>query len=451
MATKIIMPKLGNTVESSVILAWKVKPGDTVNKDTILCEIETDKATMDVPAGEEGTVLALLQKEGDDVPVLAPIAVVGKPGETWNEGPEQSPAAESAGVSPKSPEPVRQSSEASTIAAPPSAQPASSGVAHQAVSPRARQTLSQLGVGLDAVAEGSGPGGRVIERDVIAASQRIAASGSVAETRANLASDANATGASAQTAAGATAPAAPMSSLARAATFETGPEFEAVPLAGIRKRIAGRMRESLGTTAQYTEHSSADAERLLALRARLKGNKNPDVAAITIGDLVLAAVLKVLPEFPEFNAHLEEGALKLYRPVHLGVAVDTPRGLMVPVVRNAQALTLTGISKEVKRLAQTCQTGSAAPDELSGSTFTVTNLGAFGVEQFTPVINAPETAILGVCAIRPALAQTEKGIETRMRIGLSLTSDHQVIDGAYAARFLKRLTEIIADIDIMFI
>ncbi len=420
MATKIIMPKLGNTVESSVILAWKVKPGDTVNKDTILCEIETDKATMDVPAGEEGTVLALLQKQGDDVPVLAPIAVIGKPGETWNEA--TSPA---------------QSDTASKDQAP--AQPA----VHQAVSPRARQTLSQLGVGLDTVLEGSGPGGRIIERDVIAASHRIATSSSEAEAP-SVASAQTASTASNERAA------QPRAS-APVASSETGPEFESIPLAGIRKRIADRMRESLSTTAQYTEHSSANAERLLAFRARLKENKNPDVAAITIGDLVLTAVLKTLPEFPEFNAHLEDGLLKLYKPIHLGVAVDTPRGLMVPVIRNAQSLSLTGISKEVKRLAQACQNGSATPDELSGSTFTVTNLGAFGVEQFTPVINAPETAILGVCAIRPALTQTEKGIETRMRIGLSLTSDHQVIDGAYAARFLKRLAEIIADIDILFI
>ncbi len=424
MATKIIMPKLGNTVESSIILSWKVKPGDTVHKDTILCEIETDKATMDVPAGEEGTVLALLQRQGDDVPVLAPIAVIGKPGETWTEesGSSDAGAALKDGGS---------------------AQPAEE---HQAVSPRARQTISRLGVALDAVAEGSGPSGRVIERDVVAASQHVATSDREAEQPAKSSEPSIKTGSSAPTSAQAA-----FTSTTRDVTSSTGPEFETVPLIGIRKRIASKMRDSLDTTAQYTEHSSADAERLLALRARLKENKNPDVAAITIGDLVLAAVLKALPEFPEFNAHLEDGVLKLFKPVHLGVAVDTPRGLMVPVIREAQALRLTGISKEVKRLSQACQGGSAAPEELSGSTFTVTNLGAYGIEQFTPVINAPETAILGVCAIKPALTQTEKGIETRMRIGLSLTSDHQVIDGAYSARFLKRLAEIIADIDIMFL
>ena len=420
----IIMPKLGNTVESSVILSWKVKPGDVVKADTVLCEIETDKATMDVPAGLEGTVLALLHKEGDDVPVLEPIAVIGAPGEPIGEpapekkSSESEPAAQTA--RPAQPSLANHSA--------PTTEPAT---AEKHASPRAWQAMSQLGVDIDAIPQGSGPQGRIIERDVIVAS--------FAEPKA------------AEDIASQTARAvAPESQVIAQPATQPALEYETIPLAGIRKRIANRMRESIQTTAQYTEHNSADAERLLALRARLKAQKNPELSGITIGDLVLAAVIKVLPEFPEFNAHLEEGALKIYKPIHLGVAVDTPKGLMVPVVRNAQALSLRALSKEVKRLAQACQNGTIDPDSLSGSTFTATNLGAYGIEQFTPVINAPETAILGVCAIRPALIQKEKGIETRMRIGLSLTADHQVIDGAYAARFLARLAEVIADIDFVF-
>jgi pyruvate dehydrogenase E2 component (dihydrolipoamide acetyltransferase) len=431
MATKVIMPKLGNTVESSVILSWKVKPGDHIDKDAVLCEIETDKATMDVPAGVEGTVLALLHKEGDDVPVLEAIAVIGNQGETWQEGPEtaQNPSVGETQAIPAASEPRESAPTASpppsnaqkTTAAEVSATMSSSMDKH--ASPRARQAMSQLGVNIGDIARGSGPNGRILERDVVAASQQEAIPYA----------------------------SAPQSDKGPGqALVEPAQEFEEVPLIGIRKRIAARMLNSIQTTAQYTEHSSADAERLLSLRARLKAQKNPDVAGITIGDLVLAAVVKVLPEFPEFNAHLVDGTLKLYKPVHLGVAVDTPRGLMVPVVRNAQNLSLTDISKEVKRLAQACQNGTIAPDSLSGSTFTVTNLGAYGIDQFTPVINAPETAILGVCTVRPTLVQTDAGVETRMRIGLSLTSNHQVIDGAYAARFLKRFGEVIADIDFLF-
>ncbi|MEN6297764.1 MAG: dihydrolipoamide acetyltransferase family protein, partial [Rectinema sp.] len=378
-------------------------------------------------------------KEGDDVPVLEAIAVIGNQGETWNEVPEtaQNPAAGEtrAAQASTAPDAARTGSASEPETGAPTtspetskiseaaAAPSSAGGTDKHASPRARQAMSQLGVNIGDIARGSGPNGRILERDVVTASLE----------------------ATAPHAAEAQPAQEPAQALATPAQ-----EFEAVPLVGIRKRIAARMLNSIQTTAQYTEHSSADAERLLSLRARLKAQKNPDVAGITIGDLVLAAVVKVLPEFPEFNAHLVDGTLKLYKPVHLGVAVDTPRGLMVPVVRNAQNLSLTDISKEVKRLAQACQNGTIAPDSLSGSTFTVTNLGAYGIDQFTPVINAPETAILGVCTVRPLLVQTDAGVETRMRIGLSLTSNHQIIDGAYAARFLKRFGEIIADIDFLF-
>ena len=455
MATTIIMPKLGNTVESSVILSWKVKPGDAVKADTVLCEIETDKATMDVPAGIEGTVLALLRKEGDDVPVLEPIAIIGAPGEAIDQPAPQkkSPESESAakpGQSGQSAQPDQFS-----FAENPASN-AETAPAEKHASPRARQAMSRLDVDIEAIAQGSGPQGRIIERDVIALSSAEPknAEGIAPQATPPVAPEARpATAAqpSAQPAARPLAQPTGQSAFAGQSSTQTTQEYETIPLVGIRKRIANRMRESIQTTAQYTEHSSADAERLLDLRARLKAQKNPELSGITIGDLVLAAVIKVLPEFPEFNAHLEEGTLKLYKPIHLGVAVDTPKGLMVPVVRNAQTLSLSALSKEVKRLAHACQNGTIDPDSLSGSTFTVTNLGAYGIEQFTPVINAPETAILGVCTIRPALIQKEKGIETRMRIGLSLTADHQVIDGAYAARFLARLAEVITDIDFQFI
>ena len=447
MATTIIMPKLGNTVESSVILSWKVKPGDAVKADTVLCEIETDKATMDVPAGIEGTVLALLRKEGDDVLVLEPIAIIGAPGEAIDQPAPQkkSPESESA-AKPGQPGQSAQPDQFSFAENP--ASNAETAPAEKHASPRARQAMSRLEVDIEAIAQGSGPQGRIIERDVIALSSVEPKN---AEGIAPKATPPVAPEARPAIAARPLAQPTGQSAFAGQSSTQTTQEYETIPLVGIRKRIANRMRESIQTTAQYTEHSSADAERLLDLRARLKAQKNPELSGITIGDLVLAAVIKVLPEFPEFNAHLEEGTLKLYKPIHLGVAVDTPKGLMVPVVRNAQTLSLSALSKEVKRLAHACQNGTIDPDSLSGSTFTVTNLGAYGIEQFTPVINAPETAILGVCAIRPALIQKEKGIETRMRMGLSLTADHQVIDGAYAARFLARLAEVITDIDFQFI
>jgi len=439
MAEKIIMPKLGNTVESSVILSWKVKPGDIVTKDTILCEIETDKATMEVPAGVDGTVLALLKKEGDDVPVLETIAIVGQPGEVWGNT-EVFSQASTVSISPSATASVtsrEEKEEAET------AMPKELHGEETHSSPRARMAMYHLGVDPEAIDKGSGPDGRILEKDVIEASIQgpsiqEATIQEIPTQEAFIQGTSSKMPEAAQT----------QTAKAESATNEKT-EFQSIPLIGIRKRIAGRMHDSVQTTAQYTEHSSADAEHLLALRARLKAQENPNIASITIGDLVLMAVVRILPEFPEFNAHLEGNELRLFKPIHLGVAVDTPRGLMVPVIRNAQALPLIGISMEVKRLAKACQSGRADPGSLSGSTFTVTNLGAFGVEWFTPIVNAPETAILGLCTIRPTPLKTDKGIETRMRIGLSLTVDHQVIDGAYAARFLRRLAEIIADIDIM--
>ncbi|HPK79422.1 MAG: 2-oxo acid dehydrogenase subunit E2 [Treponema sp.] len=431
MAEKIIMPKLGNTVESSVILSWKVKPGDTVTKDTILCEIETDKATMEVPAGVDGTVLALLKREGDDVPVLEPIAIVGAPEEVWENAADSSQAnTASIPISASTSTVFEQEKEATML------QEANGKEPHS--SPRARMAMHNLGVDLGAIDKGSGPGGRILEKDVIEASIDEKSNQEVSMQEPPI-----------QGAFGKILQATQTQTIKEEPPTHEKTEFQSIPLIGIRKRIAGRMHDSVQTTAQYTEHSSADAEHLVALRARLKAQENPNIAHITIGDLVLTAVIKILPEFPEFNAHLEGNELRLFKPIHLGVAVDTPRGLMVPVIRNAQDLSLLGVSMEVKRLAKACQSGRADPASLSGSTFTVTNLGAFGVEWFTPIVNTPETAILGVCTIRPTPVKTDKGIENRMRIGLSLTVDHQVIDGAYAARFLRRLSEIIADIDIM--
>ncbi|MEN6599826.1 MAG: dihydrolipoamide acetyltransferase family protein [Rectinema sp.] len=439
MAEKIIMPKLGNTVESSVILSWKVRPGDIVTKDTILCEIETDKATMEVPAGVDGKVLALLKKEGDDVPVLETIAIVGQPGEVW-ENTEVSPQASTASISPSATASITSKEEKEETE---TATAQESQSKEMRLSPRARMAMYNLGVDPGAIDKGSGPGGRILEKDVIEASIQgpsiqEAAIQEIPAQEAFIQEESTKTPNAAQ-----------IQTTKEEPPIHERMEFQSIPLIGIRKRIAGRMHDSVQTTAQYTEHGSADAEHLLALRARLKAQENPNLAHITIGDLVLMAVIKTLPEFPEFNAHLEGNELRLFKPIHLGVAVDTPRGLMVPVIRNAQDLSLTGVSMEVKRLAKACQSGRADPNSLSGSTFTVTNLGAFGVEWFTPIVNTPETAILGLCTIRPALVKTDKGIETCMRIGLSLTVDHQVIDGAYAARFLRRLSEIIADIDIM--
>jgi pyruvate dehydrogenase E2 component (dihydrolipoamide acetyltransferase) len=245
------------------------------------------------------------------------------------------------------------------------------------------------------------------------------------------------------------------------------PEYTETPIKGVRKIISDRMFKSLAESAQLTLNASAPATKLLEIRSTIKAEsgfadgfaEELGLSKVTINDLVLFAVARTLPRFPFMNAHKIGDVIRSFERVHLAIAVDTPRGLMVPVIRNANLLSLARISSEAKRLAAACQDGTAKPDELSGSTFTVTNLGSFGVVSFTPVLNAPEVAILGVCNIemKPvALSEAEAkecncdcGVRFEPHIGFSLTINHQAVDGAPAARFLKTLSEAVAQIDLL--
>ena len=227
-------------------------------------------------------------------------------------------------------------------------------------------------------------------------------------------------------------------------------EYTDTPIKGIRKVIAERMMNSLATAAQFTLNASAEAVRMQALRERFKASDPAmGLSKVTVNDLVLFLVSRLLKEFPFLNGIKTNGTIRLYKNVHLGMAVDTPRGLMVPVIRNADRMSLAQISAQAKQLAADCQAGSISPDLLSGSTFTVTNLGNTGIESFTPVINAPEIAILGVCGIQPKpAADGQGGYAILPHLSFSLTIDHAVVDGAPAAKFVKALCAALKDIDI---
>ncbi|MEA5119504.1 MAG: 2-oxo acid dehydrogenase subunit E2, partial [Propionicimonas sp.] len=305
---------------------------------------------------------------------------------------------------------------------------------------------------------GSGPAGRVIARDVeaaiaagpgLTAGARAEASGFVPGTpgsgiggrvtRADLAAGTP----------GAPAATAPEAATVPAASADFPGAFTDAPLKGIRKLVASRMMESLAQSAQLTYTATAPAAGLLALRARLKNCGDPELSAVTIGDLVGYATVKTLARHPNANAHLSDGVLRSFEHVHLGMAVDTPRGLLVPTLRFADTLTLREFSAQSKALANAAIAGSISPDLLSGGTFTVSNLGAFGIESFTPLLNLPQVAILGVDAIFPRVTVNPDGsVGAEQRIGFSLTADHQVIDGADAARYLKDLCAAVAAIDL---
>ena len=444
MATIVVMPQLGNSVESCIIVEWMIAEGDTVAVDQTLASIETDKSTMEVPSTAEGTVLKILWEEGDEVPVKEPLIIVGEPGEDIS------------GLVPGGDDaPVEDAPEKAT-AAPEQAAPAfATERATGAVSPRARALAASAGVDTSAISEGSGPHGRVIERDVAAAIAAGPVLTSAARAAGVEATEGTGIGgrvsvADAGRVAQATEASAPAAALAAPAGADYPGASTSAPLKGVRKVVAKRMMESLTSTAQLTLNTTANAAGILAMRKKVKNaDGSLGLNKITLNDLVCFAVSRTLLKYPVFNAHLEDGVLTEFEQVHLGFACDTPRGLFVPVIRSAQALGLKAFSDEAKRLASSAIDGTIAPDFLSGGTFTVSNIGSFGIETFTPVINLPQTAILGVGAITPRpVVAADGSIGVEQRLNLSLTIDHQVIDGADGARFLRDLVAAIENIDV---
>ncbi len=445
MAKEILMPRQGNTVESCLILEWKKQEGAEVAVNEILCEVETDKATFEIESEESGTLLKILYEEGADVPVLTPIAILGQPGEDissflsaeTDDEPEQAASApEKAEKSDVRPEPVE------TL----NAQLSN----HKSISPRARNLASAKGVDWTSIA-GSGPEGRVIERDVLAVLTEkapLTSAATAALIERGITAPASGTGI------GGRVTTADLSQKPAVATpvlqAEFPGAFHEIPVKGVRKITASRMLESLASTAQVTLNTSADASKLLAYRQRLKASPEEfGLQGITINDLVMYAVSKTLLRFPDLNAHFLGERIREFEHVHLGMAVDSPRGLLVPPVRFADRLSLKQVSQETKRLITACQDGKILPDELSGGTFTMTNLGALGIESFTPVLNPPEVAILGVCAIQPKAVMVGDDVRHVPHIALSLTFNHQAVDGAPAARFLKELCTALANFDLL--
>ena len=487
MATEVLLPKQGNTVESCIILEWKKQEGDAVSEGEPICEVETDKATFEVEAPASGTLLKRFFDEGDDVPVLTVIAAVGEEGEDVSGlAPSEAAGAAAEDSGAGTPEPPKAEAPAPKAEAPaaaekaaPAAQAAPAGGGAPSggaspVSPRARLLARSKGVDPSTIA-GTGPGGRVIERDIryvlgtrepftpAAIEEQLAsgAAGAAGPVRGTgiggrvTAADVAAAGTAAPAGAGEGAGtgltgAAAADTAAAAAAGYPGPTSD-TPVKGIRKLIAERMHASLQTTAQLTLNSSADARAILAFRRKLKDAPEKwGYGNISLNDIMLYAVARTLPEFPDLNSHFLGDTIRRFENVHLGFAVDTKKGLMVPVIRNAHLMTLKQISEEAKRLIFDCVEGGISPDELRGGTFTVTNLGAFGIESFTPIVNAPEVGILGLDNIQPKPVMDEDGCTDFVpHIGLSLTIDHQLVDGALGARFLKRLGDKVARFEIL--
>ena len=307
------------------------------------------------------------------------------------------------------------------------------------ISPRALNLAQRRGIEIDSLA-GSGPEGRIIERDIESAIGKLVTVSPVAQAMLDSGDFELADNLQTGRRVGKT----------DLVPTDRDDAVVEIPLKGARKIIAKRMLESLQTTAQLTLNASAEARALKAFRRRLKASdESLGLRDVNINDLLLFTVARTLPAFPELNALFENDTIYQHRAIHLGVAVDTDRGLLAPVIRNADAMTLKQIAAEAHRLAEACRAGNAQPDELTGCTFTVSNLGALGIESFTPLLNPPQVAILGVGSVNLKPVQLGDQVEFLPHIGLSLTINHQVVDGAPAARFLAQLSANLAQIDLL--
>lgn len=435
MATPVMMPKVGISVESCILTEWHKKKGDAVKVGDLLFTYETDKSTIDETSEAEGILLEQFAKEGDDVPVMTNVCVIGQEGESTAEfapAKEEEPeeAAEEAPA-------AAPDTTAANVQAAPSA--AASGDGFVKASPRAKHLAEKTGTDLRYAAP-TGAEGRVIERDVRTLLEKgpaatYAASGAFA--------GAGGTGIGGRFAVAdiGTAPAA------APVAAEAAPEYTDEKMSGIRKAIAKSMTLSLTTIPQLTHTLTFDATEIMALRKKLKANAEKlSLNNITLNDIVLFAVSRVLAkeEHRALNAHyIGNDMMRFFKGVHLGIAVDTPRGLMVPTIRNADQKSLNEIAGEAKALAASCQQGNINPDLLTGASFTVSNVGSFGVESFTPVINPPQTGILGVDTITTRVRESDGALKAYPAMGLSLTYDHRAVDGAPASKFLAELKSVL--------
>ncbi|MEG0586078.1 MAG: dihydrolipoamide acetyltransferase family protein [Christensenellaceae bacterium] len=420
MAVAVIMPRQGQSVESCIITKWNKKVGDSVSVGDVLFAYETDKASFEEEAKVQGTLLAILAEEGDDIPCLENVCVIGAQGDDIS--------AFTSGAKEETPAPTEATAAPASMAAPaPTATATASAAAageRMKISPRAKGIAQNQMLDLSQAVP-TGPNGRIIERDVLELSRK----GVTIEEMTQLVS------ASANVAKG---------------IDVSGGEFEDVKLSNIRKVIAKSMQQSLATMAQLTHSSSFDATQMLAYRKMIKeGGEALGLANITLNDIVIYAVSRVLKNHRDLNAHYLDDKMRIFDNVNIGMAVDTPRGLLVPTIFGADKMSLNEISIKAKELAKAAQEGTISPDYLTNGTFTISNLGSFGVEHFTPVINPPQTGILGVNNIQTKIKMVGGEMKPYQAMGLSLTYDHRALDGAPASRFLQELCKTLENFSIL--
>lgn len=405
MAFEVCMPQLGLTMEEGTVSQWIKHEGDAVKTGDVLLEITTDKLTNEVTSEHDGVLLKIVAQEGEDVPVKGLLCYVGQPGEAVGDAPAAAAAAPAAPAAPAVPG-----------ACAPVPAPVAAGGARIRISPLARKTAAKLGVDVSGIV-GSGPSGRIRQQDVLAAAKAPKAAAPVAAEPAPAAKPVSKTG------------------------LELMEGDTVSKLAGMRKVVAQRMLQSHTEIPPVTQNTKVDVTELMKFRKMLlaeTGNK------YSVNDLILKATAKCLRQHPEVLVSLDGDQVIQRAHVNLGMAVALDAGLIVPVIRDADRMGLDALSAAAKDLASRAKSNKLTPDEYKGSTFSVSNLGMFGIETFTPIVNQPDAAILGVCAVEDELVMDDEGnISKHQVMRLSFTYDHRLIDGAVAAKFVMALRDLL--------
>lgn len=463
MAQIIGLPKLSPTMEEGVLVKWVKKEGDAVVPGDLVAEVETDKANMDFNIEDKGTLLKILVKEGDTVKLGAPVAILGKPGEDVSAllaqasapSPASPVAASAANTAAAAPAPVAPPAGVRIPPAPPTEAPqAAPAVAQPShvptapvtpqpaprtgailASPLAKTLAVELGIDLRTLA-GSGPGGRIVERDVRAAA--TGGTANAAATSAVTAQPAPSPGAASAAAENAHA----LAIRAPSAPALSSDEFVEIPASNMRKRIAARLTEAKRDVPHFYLQRAVDAAALLGFRQKLNELLG-DRGKVSVNDLIVKACALALRRVPECNASWDNDAIKRFQRVHIGIAVAIEDGLVTPVVRDADLKGIGAIAAEVRDLADRAKSRALKGHEIAGSTFTVSNLGMFGIERFTAIINPPEAAILAVGAVIDAAVVRNGQVVAGKQMMLSLSCDHRVIDGALGAKWLAAVVDLL--------
>ena len=437
MAKVIVMPKLGLTMTEGTVSKWLKAEGDAVKEGEPLFEVETDKLTNTIEASASGTLLKIAVPAGGEAKCLDPVAVIGEPGEDVSALIGVIPAAEAAAPAPAAP----------AAAAPAASAPARAPGERVLASPAAKKLARELGIDL-ALVPGTGPKGRVTEDDVKnfksapppappapPAEPAVKASPLAAKVAADIGLDLKDVPAHGRVLAADILAAVQKGGSAPA---EEAPREETVPMSGMRKAIARNMLNSHMTSPTVTFNLGIDMTELKRLREQLKGEE----IKVSYTDILVKVVAVALTEFPLLNCSVEDNKIIYKHYVNMGVAVALDNGLVVPNIPDADKKSLTEISAEVKELAKLAREGGLHMDRLKGGTFTITNLGMYGIESFTPIINQPEVAILGVNTMEDKVVVVDGEICVRPIMNLSLTADHRVVDGSVAAQFLQRVKKL---------